>query len=236
MDASRMDARHRGARRGNVARWRRIGLALASFVTGVAAVACAYLFWRRITRRTPVPSFAPEAAAYAAQLVTLHAVLTGEGRDALVDLYDVTAPDLPLRGPPASRFGRSLVYGDAPQPAIRVFAETYAARYGHTVDEVACEVVDLWQTHNRVWSAVIERLPPGSDVCDALAGMRADLEQVFTEPPDALAVDEASALLEELSPVYRFLTKLLARSLQLRAAADHLARVRACIAEAQRAS
>jgi hypothetical protein len=151
----------------------------------------------------------------------------GSGSDrSLQAIYDAGDPERDALGLWADPFGAWLVGRPEATASARIFAKAYAARYGHTLDDVAAAVDAARGAHHAVWAEAVTLLAPQRDTHAALERMRRDLERALTQPPSALTPQQAAELREALASVAEFVERMLRVTRDLDATAAHLTLVR----------
>ncbi len=183
----------------------------------------AHLWHRACALRTPSRE---GSALYAARLAALYEALGARSDRWLQAIYDAGEPERDALGLWADPFGRWLARGGGANASVRTFAETYATRYGHTLDDVAAAVEDAREAHHGAWAGAVTLLAPQSDTHAALDRMRRDLERMMTQPPSALTTQQAAELCEALAPIAEFVERMLRATRDLDATAAHLTLVR----------
>lgn len=174
-----------------------------------------------------------DAARYAAQLAALHEVLDGTG--GLGALYNTQQPELAALALWRDAFGARLASGKLPDATIRAFAADYAARYGHSIADVAISVEELLAIHRAVWVGPDPHLD-GAFPGTLIERARHDLARVLGGLPSRLTAPQASQLREVLTPIAAFVERARRSSRDLDATAAHLRRVRAITEKACRSA
>ncbi len=163
---------------------------------------------------------------YAARLAALYEALGARSDSSLQAIYDARELERDALGLWADPFGTWLVRGQGANASVRTFAESYVARYGHTLDDVAAAVEDAREAHHSVWAGAVALLAPQSDTRMAIERMRRDLERMMTQPPSSLTPQQAAELCEALAPVAEFVERMLRATRDLDATAAHLTLIR----------
>jgi phage terminase Nu1 subunit (DNA packaging protein) len=237
--AARLRA-HRHAVRGDTLGWPESGRDLPRPYTWLRRTAriqtwAVHALWTRLWRRVYAlsrrASSREEDARYAERLAARYTALEARAGDPLRAIYDAEEPDLDALGLWTDPFGKRLARGQGADTRVRAFAEAYAARYGHTLDDVAASAEDAREAHHAVWAGAVKRLAPERDTRAALERMRHDLERMMTQPPASLTERQAAELREALAPVAAFVERMLRATRDLDATAAHLTLVRSLLTE-----
>jgi hypothetical protein len=191
------------------------------------------VFWARLRQRAcalRAPSRAG-SALYAARLAALYEAFGAQSGCSLQAIYDAEEPERDALGLWADPFGTWLVGGPEATARARSFAEAYATRYGHTLDDVVAAVEAARGAHHAVWAEAVTLLAPQRDTRAVLERMRRDLERAMARPPSTLTTQQAAELHEALAPVAEFVERMLHSTYDLDATAAHLALVRSRLSD-----
>jgi hypothetical protein len=166
------------------------------------------------------------SALYAARLAALYEMFGARSDHSLQAIYDAGEVERDALGLWADPFGTWLVRSPGASASVRSFATVYAARYGHTLGDVAAAVADAREAQHAVWADAVTLLTPQRDTNAALERMRRDLERVMIQPPSALTPQQVTQLCEALAPIAEFVERMLRATHDLDATAAHLTLVR----------
>jgi hypothetical protein len=161
---------------------------------------------------------------YAARLAVLYETLGARVDSSLRAIYDIEEPEPDALKIWTDPFGNSLARGWGAGERSRAFATDYAARYGHTLEDVAAAVEDARKAHQAIWAEAVARLAPDGDTRAALERMRGDLERMMQQP-SSLTERQAAELREALAPIAMFIERMLRATHDLEATAAHLSQV-----------